>query len=87
MSVKKKRKEKKSLHGGKETIERFCVFSSFFSFFFWKDMEGSGKYGLGHENRIFDNPPFTLERKKKKKEKCIKGNENRYSGRQDHGTC
>lgn len=30
-------------------------------------MEGSGKYGLGHENRIFDNPPFTLERKKKRK--------------------
>lgn len=72
MSVKKKRKEKKSLHGGKETIERFCVFSSFFSFFFWKDMEGSGKYGLGHENRIFDNPSFTLERKKKKRKNVSK---------------
>lgn len=30
-------------------------------------MEGSGKYGLGHENRIFDNPSFTLERTKKRK--------------------
>lgn len=30
-------------------------------------MEGSGKYGLGHENRSFDNPPFTLERTKKRK--------------------
>lgn len=30
-------------------------------------------------------PP--LLSREKKKEKCIKGNENRYSGRQDHGTC
>lgn len=30
-------------------------------------MEGSGKYGLGHENRISDNPSFTLERTKKRK--------------------
>lgn len=30
-------------------------------------MEGSGKYGLGHENRSFDNPSFTLERTKKGK--------------------
>lgn len=30
-------------------------------------------------------PP--LLSREQKKEKCIKGNENRYSGRQDHGTC
>lgn len=62
----KEKERKRACTVGRKQLSGFVFFLFSLAFFFWKDMEGSGKYGLGHENRIFDNPPFTLERKKKK---------------------